>query len=259
MDQKEQHSLTDRLKILSGRLLMLVTLFVNIITTIGVIWVALKIGLYRDPQRRSIDISEGTNGYELFLNEGIQADTLIVDDKLGVESIVHEQISIVGQANSKSPQPEISINQDYISMQAKSFGLDDSLDNQFQFKIDRELDSLDISHDAYNVRSIRADGVPTSSNDLSFESTEELELSGNLGATIHSRDIVLKSKKGITISSGENVIDIRSAGGLFIPNIQFASQSEDMELNELDTSDKRLQLCIRKSDGSLFRAQLNDC
>lgn len=270
MEQKKGVTSTSqaKLRILSGRLLMLATLLVNIITTIGVIWIAFKIGINRNPQELMYHIIEGANGDELSFNENIQTDTLVVGDSLGAESISHEQISIVGKTANKSPQPEISLNPDYISMQAKSFGPDGSLDNQYQFKLDRELENLEISHEANNVRSIRAsfdragEGVPGRSGDLSIESSDELELSGNLGLAVHSKDIVLNSKKGIVITSGENVIDIRSAGGLFLPNIQFVSQSEDIELNaenDLDNDDRRRQLCIRKSDGSLFRARMHNC
>jgi hypothetical protein len=260
MDQSMGKSLNegvfrDRLRVMIARSLVVFTFIVNLATTIGVIWVALKFGFNQNTGRLSSD-------------EIIETDTIIVGDRLNIKSIDHEQISIVGKSNAKSIQAEISLNPDYTSMQARSFGSSGSNNDQFKFKLDRKLFGVELSSEAHNVKSIQAgigrgaEEQPDSSGDLSIRSPDEMELSGNLGLNIHAKDITLKSRKGITIVSGENVIDIGASGGLFIPDIQIINQNDDLELNEdanLDGVATKRQLCIQRSDGLLYKAHLDSC
>lgn len=275
MEGRQSRKNQDRLKLLSGQFLLLVTLLLNIATTFAAIWTIFKLGLNESNlSGKLFNIDHGTPiGDVLTFNKDVAAFSLIVKDQLGLDEISNEMISFIAKDSSDVHPVAISLNPDYISMQARSYGPGQAQPHsQYLFRIDREVDRLDILGTIHNVRSLRSivrkeQADSSVDSDLAIVSNDQLELSGNLGMSVHSKDLIIESGDRIIIESKEESLEIRSAlGGLSLPDLHVHQEhlesighnSNEGENSISDIFTNQAQraslLCIRRSDGMVYKA-----
>lgn len=261
MEERRSSSDQDWLNLLSGQFLLIVTFMLNLLTTFGAIWTIFRLGLNgNDLQAKLFTInSDPSLGELISFQTDLAATSLLAKDRLNVDELSSETISFVASDDSGKNRAGLSLNSDYISMQAKSYGPRTTMRDQYSFRIDRELEKLSIMGPIHNVRSLRSNG-----NDLNILSQEQLELSGNQGLNAHSTDIIIESGDRISVGSKQDGIEIRTApGGLLIPdlpihyrpNVQSEEEDEKRGDSGLSQSASRSQLlCIRKPDGMVYKA-----
>lgn len=253
-------------KLIISQIMFVITFIINIFTTIGIVWIIFRLGLNKDPQSIVMINEQNLGSQQLVFNRDLVADTLVVQETLRTNSISHEHISIVGNSD-RGPNAEISMNPDYILMQAESFG--PNSEDGYSFRLPTKLEKLEVLHGANNVRAIRSplqrdfSSLSEKSNrpfaHMEIKSLDELELSGNMGLRVYSRHIKVKSPNKISIQSREGTIVIRSSSRLLMPSIQLvnATNSTDMDdyFGNNHVTAEKYQLCISKGDGLIFKSQ----
>lgn len=245
------------LELMTGQLVLSVTLALSLLTSIGTFWIIFRLGLATDLEAIAIQ-TEHRNGEELVFNQNVFVDTIMPQESLRLNQITGKSISI-----SESPDyldgAGLFIDSDYISATARSFS---SGNNDYKFKLSKKLTVLDVPHGIKNVKVIRAPssgGSATRDYDLNLMSTNQLELSGNLGLKIHSRSILMNSPEYISIESKEDTITILAEKGLYlmlsdVEGKGFVHEETRSIGSDLVEASNRHNLCISRDTGMVFLA-----
>jgi hypothetical protein len=264
----------DRLKLFAKQVALLMIFIVNIFTIVTSILLMNKYGLYYNRQSSGLSIVDSKSENEpgtVQINKDVDLESLIMADRLRIKSVQNDHILITaGDDQADTPQAGIFLTHDYITMQAASIG--PSPDENFAMRLNREVDDMHAFGTCRNIRSIRSKNnvgggsiKRTSEDDVIMIDSDhdELELSGNLGLQVHGRDVKVSSKEGITIESKEDIIELRSPGGLYLPNLPILDHELETTYSEArlegqsqrPDEDRRRQLRIDKSDGLLYQAR----
>ena len=251
-----------KLKLLGGQFLFLVTLVINLATSIGVVWLIFRLSLNKiDPLEPIIQLDHQASFDRFVLNRDLSADSLIVQDKLSTNMIDHEQVSFVGVSGDieTGAQAEISLNSDYVSMQADSIG--PGPDEDYSFWLQQRVSELEVSNGIRNVRAIRAplgseryysEDEGSQMGGLEMSSPDGLELSGNRGVGVHSRRISVRSGESISLESKEESVHLQGRY-LLMPSLEHYSILSATD--ERGSIADRHQLCYNKDTGQLFRSR----
>lgn len=260
----------DELRRLGSQFVFTMTLIINIVTTIGVCWIIVKLNLDKDLDNIKQEIEEKPGG-ELSFKQSLSTDRLMIQEILRTKSITGEQILLSGSDNTAEPQAEIYLDQNYLSMQAKSYR--SNTGKEYSFQMPKLVEELHVPSGIKNVRAIRASAMQitslsnnrTSSGTFEITSRTKLELSGNMNVKVHSQKVRLASKERITIQSKEDTITILAGRGLILPSIpqerSMMSNPSEVLANGYEPgrswmSDvpEKSQLCINKDDGMIYKA-----
>lgn len=268
MGHRSHRSEQDRLNLLSGQFLLLATFVLNLATTFGAVWTIFQLGLNgSDLQATLFSIKRlEALGEVLSFSRGVATTSVLAKDRLIFDEISNEMITFLAGDNMAGNRASISLNPDYISMQARSFGSQRAGGGEYSFRVEREVDKLNILGSVHNIRSLRPllDSEAEAA-DLTIRSGEQLELSGNLGLGVHSKDITLESGDGVFMESREGGLEIRAAPGeISLPELRLHQEhleprfpSREQEIRQSDVlmnqPSRGYFLCICKSDGLVFK------
>lgn len=257
-------------RFLGNQLLLILALAVSLTTTLGILYLIVRLELTKDIEVIKLSkIEDGSE--ELSINEDLSVDTLIPQNELRFGRISSDSIKIVSAANQKHQRTGIQVGSNSISMQAQTFssGLNSP---GYLFTVERRLNVLEIPESIENIRAIRAPSSKKSRNpteskerevNLEILSDGNLELSGNRGLRVHSRDLSIDSSSSISIESKEGPVRIMSKTGLLLPAVQYKNNHDILkrklnrterlsESSILEVPDE-YQLCISRDDGSIFQ------
>lgn len=257
-----------RIRLLGNHFLLLMTLIIGLTTTIGTLYVIIRLKLTKDFGVMRLIDNDGIE--ELLINQDLTTNTFIPMRELRLEKIVAKSIKISSSLNQRDGQAEINVDQDTISMQAETFS--SGVDNRnYQFRIQKDVNILEVPDSIRNIKSIRAPSsgqlLPEYSQKavgLEVKSSGKLELSGNMGLRVHSRNMDIKSPGPLSIESKEGSVTISTYDGLYIPNLQHKNNEEQLR-KRLNITEQSIespsqgagydyQLCISRDDGNVFRA-----
>lgn len=263
----------DRLKLFGAQVLLFFTFIVSLITTVGTIWIILRLRLAKDLQAIQYD---DQNGGQLVFNQGIVTDTLMPQENLALNMIHGKQIEIIGSLDNQR-QASILLKGKSVHMQAATFS-SGSHNDEYSFKLPKKLDILDVPNGLKNVKVIRApssgkiftlNNNEHSRSDLEISSPQQLDISGNMGLKIHSRQMHLKSPDSISLDTKEGSISINSKA-LMLPGIleeslyskellEKLNKSGDKFTDNNQNSKNKHQLCVSRDDGLVFQSTSGTC
>lgn len=235
---------------LLSQLMLLLAFFANLTTSVAIIWTIIKLGLHEQPQPIVLGQNE-LNQTELVFNQDLSTDTLIIQDELRTDSIVSEQVSIIAKSNDGlgPPDAQINMNSDYIMLQTSDQLLAESL------RLPKRLNKLDVAHGLSSVRAIRPPKTKQLKGEPHLEilSNKDLELSGNLGLGLHSRQVQLKAASSIDLSTRHGAIVIRAGAGLRLPSVLSILDAKDLlDDEQVAWEANRKQLCIDRNNGQVY-------
>lgn len=259
----------NRLKLLGAQILLFLALVVSLVTTVGVIWIILRLNLTNDLKLVESDQNR-LNDNELLFNQDLFIDTLSPQKTLQTRQIIGNEIKITGSDNSIEPQAEIYLNQKSISMQAQSFS--NGRSQEYSFKTPKRTEYLDVPNNIRNVKVIRAlhphkDLSPADKNhgmSVDIVANGKLDISGNMGLKVHSNHINIISQDSINIESKEESITIMAEKGIRLPSLdckgndENSSRSFDESTSSIQSTMSKFQLCINRDDGLIFQS-INFC
>lgn len=254
-----------RIRLSGNHFLLLVTLIIGVTTTLGTLYVIIRLKLTKDFAAMRLIHNDGIE--ELLINQDVTTNTFIPMRELRLEKIVAKSIKISSTSEQNDRQAEINVDQDTISMQAETFSSGVGTRN-YQFRIQKDVNILEVPESIRNIKSIRAPSSSQLSSEysrrkfgLEVKSSGKLELSGNMGLKIHSRNLGIKSPGPLSIESKEGSVTISTYDGLYIPNLQHKNNEEQLrkELNITEQAPSQgtgyeYQLCISRGDGNVYRA-----
>ena len=216
----------DLFKTSSGQVLLAMTLVINISMLSALIWLTVQLRLERDSEiiRMHIHV-DSLGGHELLFDQNVSADVLIPHDNITLQNISAKQIRISSPSISEKCAASILLENDSILIQAESFRSDASV--RPEFKLTRRLKKLESQSGITDIKTIRGLSPNESyknsnhnvTSNLEIRSSDELELSGNMGLRIHSREMHAKSPKSILIESKDESISLVSEKGVRLPDV----------------------------------------
>lgn len=252
------------LKFLSGQALLLVTFAINLFSTLATILIISRLGITKEA--RILSLSPDID--EILVNQNVVSSTVSVYGG-DLESRIIEANKIALQPiNSHGGEfTQLLIDGSSIGMRAKAFGGRQAISHPgLSFTIPKRLNRLESPNGISNLHAVRSHLRKTvtqpldeyrDEHHLSIESTEMLELSGNMGVSVHSKEIDIRSSETIAMASKSGPIVIHAGKGLFLPMIRRAAEinNQDVDLSSETsyTTPERFYLCIR-SDGMLYKS-----
>lgn len=246
------------LKFLGGQALLLVTFAINLFSSLAIVLIILRLGLARDTQILKLSPKRD----EIVLNQNVVADSVLVPGS-GFETGILEADKIVLRSASRLQEEpaELSIDANSIRMRARAFSHAQYGHPSISFTIAKQSDRIEAPNGIYNLRAIRSQmrmkkaHLEDDFRDLDLQSSNSIELSGNLGVSVHSRDIDIESPEAIILTSRSDALVISAGNGLFLPSVQRVQREfQDSDSStQTDPSSERFNLCLR-TDGMLYKS-----
>lgn len=225
---------------LSNKVVTGLVLFLSLSTSIAILLIILRLA----PSIESISNLLAGERYKIF-DRNLQVNTLIPENELKVSKILGDQIEI-----SCGPQLNhlyTRIAKDRVDLQAKSFALQSG--QELTFDLPDKVDTVEVKNNIKEIRLIKSPSkeinsyLHNSSQDLKFVSSKTMELSGNLGLVLHSKESHVSSTDSIQIESRGRSIRFESSKGIMLPSLKTNNQQYYVY------GERGTNVCIDRSNG----------
>lgn len=248
---KSDYHESDLLRLLRGKTVSILTLLICFFTNICTLWIVFKLDLI--DWRSSRPISSMYTKDQLLFNRDIMADSLAPKMGLKLSKIVGKQVSILG--GQHRDQFGIIMDRDKIVIQAKTFKSDAFGD--LSFILPHRVDSIDIINDLENVKLIKSPYSISKSAKIGLQLTsmQGIEISGNMGLTLHAKQLNINSSDSISFTSKEKSLTLESSDGIHVPLLGLEPETQaavDRETNSIfggEPDQLMGKICIDRSNG----------
>lgn len=252
----------EELKFLGGQVLLLVTLAINILSALATTLMIFRLGITEDTRVLKSDPESN----QISINQNVLSDSLLLSQgDLRSRVIEAERILIDSPASRfQDSSAQILMQDNSISMLAKSFSALDMGDTGLSFTIPKRVDVLEVPPGINNIRAIRsqmrrennqAQREPTDLYNLDIISSGSLELSGNLGVSMHSKYIDIESHDSITLTSNKQSIIVSADRGIYLPSIEVSQRHVQNAISGNSDVERKegYELCI-DVDGMIYKS-----
>lgn len=248
----------EEMKFLGGQVILLVTFALNVLSTLAIILIIFRLGITDKTRVLKLDLDSN----EISINQNVLSDSLLLSSgDLRTRLIEAEQVSLDGSASHLGDSSaQISMRSDSISMRAKSFSASEvGTEMGLAFTIPKGLNVLEVPDGINNLHSIRSpvttrkDQSQGKNTDLDLSSSGMLELSGNLGLSVLSKDIDIESQNFISLTSNKESITVSAGNGIYLPSIMSINQYSREHSARPEAESERYWLCMN-AEGMLYKS-----